>query len=57
MIRYLVNNQVGTVMYNIPHTYSLPIGLILFGILITKPFILAIGLIASAHIGIDRMIN
>lgn len=57
MVGYLVNNKVGTIMYNIVHTYSLPIGLIFLGILITKPFILAIGLIASAHIGMDRMIG
>lgn len=54
MLGYLVNNKVGALIYNFVHTYSLAIGVIIVG-LFTSPVVLAIGLILSAHIGLDRM--
>lgn len=57
MLGYLINSKVGAVAYNLIHTYSLAIGIIIFGLLFTSPAVLAIGLILSSHIGIDRMIN
>lgn len=57
MIGYLFNNKVGTVLYNLFHTYSLPIGAVILGVLLSSEVVLEIGLIWSAHIGMDRMIG
>ncbi|MBB3908366.1 DUF4260 domain-containing protein [Anoxybacteroides rupiense] len=57
MIGYLFNNKVGAVLYNLFHTYSLPIGAVILGVLLSNEVVLEIGLIWSAHIGMDRMIG
>lgn len=57
MLGYLLNNKVGAKCYNIFHTYSLPIIIVLVGLLISNQLVLAIGLIWSAHIGMDRTIG
>lgn len=57
MLGYLANNKVGAKVYNIFHTYSVVIIVIFIGIMLVQPTILAIGLIWSAHIGMDRMIG
>ncbi|MEW5321548.1 DUF4260 domain-containing protein [Geobacillus thermoleovorans] len=57
MIGYLFNNKVGAVLYNLFHTYSLPIGVVILGVLLSNEVVLEIGLIWSAHIGMDRMIG
>ncbi len=55
MFGYLVNNKVGAVIYNIFHTYTVTILVVVFGMVFSAPTIMAIGLIWSAHIGMDRM--
>lgn len=57
MIGYLLNNKIGAMFYNLFHTYIIAIIIILFGVLLSSPTVLAIGLIWSAHIGMDRMIG
>ncbi|WEG15085.1 DUF4260 domain-containing protein [Alkalihalophilus pseudofirmus] len=57
MLGYLVNSKVGARCYNIFHTYSLSITIVLVGLLLTNQLVLAIGLIWSAHIGMDRAIG
>ncbi|KKB42049.1 DUF4260 domain-containing protein [Bacillus thermotolerans] len=57
MIGYLVNNEVGAKCYNMFHTYSLPITMIIVGLLLSYPLVSAVGLIWSAHIGMDRAIG
>lgn len=57
MFGYLVNNKVGAVIYNLVHTYSSPIIVIILGLLLTSPIVVSLGLILSAHIGMDRMIG
>ncbi|SET18837.1 protein of unknown function [Salinibacillus kushneri] len=57
MLGYLLNNKVGAILYNLFHTYSLSIGFIICGIVLFNSTLLAIGLIWSAHIGMDRMIG
>lgn len=57
MFGYLLNNKVGAVLYNLFHTYSLPIGIITCGIILSNSAVLAIGIIWSAHIGMDRMVG
>ncbi|SDJ81009.1 DUF4260 domain-containing protein [Sediminibacillus albus] len=57
MLGYLLNNKAGAVLYNLFHTYGLSIGLVFCGLIVSNPHILALGLIWSAHIGMDRMIG
>jgi len=52
---YLKNNRVGSILYNLFHTYSVPAGIIIAGLLIGNQLPLMIGLIWTAHIGMDRM--
>lgn len=55
MIGYLINNKFGAMLYNVFHTYSLSIIIVACGLLLSNGTILAIGLILTAHIGMDRM--
>ncbi|MFZ4453918.1 DUF4260 domain-containing protein [Salibacterium aidingense] len=57
MIGYMGNDKVGAVVYNIFHTYILSIGVAAAGMVFSFPAVLAVGLIWSAHIGMDRMIG
>ena len=57
MIGYLVNKKVGAKCYNLFHTYSLPIMTVLIGVFLSNYLIVAIGLIWSAHIGMDRALG
>lgn len=57
MIGYFHNNKTGAVVYNVIHTYILPISVIFCGLFISSKIILAIGLIWVAHIGMDRMVG
>lgn len=57
MLGYLFNIKVGAVLYNVFHTYSLSICIIIVGLFLSNQMILAIGLIWSAHIGMDRTIG
>ena len=55
MIGYLINKKIGATIYNSIHTYSLSILIIISGLVLSSQLTLAIGLIISAHIGMDRM--
>lgn len=54
---YLLSNKVGSITYNLFHTYSLPITLIIYGIVSSTSSVVAISLVWIAHIGMDRMIG
>ncbi|GAA0599246.1 DUF4260 domain-containing protein [Virgibacillus siamensis] len=54
---YLKNNKVGSILYNLFHTYSFPAAIIFFGVLVDSHIFLMIGLIWAAHIGMDRMLG
>lgn len=57
MFGYLFNNKIGAIIYNIFHTYSISIAIILFGMMVDSDITLAIGMIWLAHIGMDRMVG
>lgn len=57
MVGYAFNHKTGAKVYNLFHTYSLPILLLIAGLFLSNSIILAIGLIWSAHIGMDRMLG
>ncbi|HLR69101.1 MAG TPA: DUF4260 domain-containing protein [Virgibacillus sp.] len=54
MLGYLVNNRTGSICYNLFHTYILAIILIMVAVISSLEWILALGLILSAHIGLNR---
>ncbi|MFJ7753539.1 DUF4260 domain-containing protein [Peribacillus muralis] len=54
MVAYLFDEHAGAKVYNVFHTYTLPIFLILSAIYLRLDVLLMIGLIWTAHIGMDR---
>jgi hypothetical protein len=57
MLGYIINNKIGAMLYNFIHTYTIVIIVIFWGLLLENQSALAIGLIWSAHIGMDRMLG
>lgn len=55
MLGYVFGHKIGAIIYNIFHTYSLSICVAVCGFILSHEAIFAIGLIWSAHIGMDRM--
>lgn len=55
MLAYLINNRIGAPIYNLFHTYIVSILLILIGLFLKSDVTLMIGLIWTAHIGMDRL--
>src|SRR5699024_3351406 len=56
-IGYLKNNKVGSILYNLFHTYSIPAAIMISGLFIHNRIAIMISLIWAAHIGMDRMIG
>lgn len=52
---YLLNIKVGAILYNIVHTYTFSLVIVILGFLFAHATILAIGIIFTAHIGMDRL--
>ena len=57
MAGYARSTKLGALIYNIGHTYLLPTILALYGLHSHRPFIVGIGLIWLAHIGMDRVLG
>lgn len=57
MLGYIVDNKIGSIIYNIFHSYILPLLLIIISVIIGQDAMLAIGIIWVAHIGMDRTIG
>jgi hypothetical protein len=57
MLGYLINVKWGAASYNLVHTISAPLFLLLAGYLGALPQFTPFGLIWLAHIGIDRMLG
>jgi hypothetical protein len=57
MIGYLAGTRVGSLSYNIFHTYTLPLALGSLGFWANIPLALLIALIWAGHIGADRLIG
>jgi hypothetical protein len=54
---YLMNRQIGAIAYNIAHSYAVSLPVAAFGFALDNSYVLAIGLIATAHIGFDRALG
>jgi hypothetical protein len=57
MLGYLKSKKLGTITYNLVHNYLLAIILIAIGVLWENVLLISLGLILSAHVGIDRLIG
>lgn len=57
MLGYLNNTRLGSIIYNIGHTYAVPAVLFGLGWFLAAPFLRAVALIWIGHIGFDRMIG
>lgn len=57
MLGYLINQKTGAVIYNLFHTYSIPIVVVILGTLLSSSVALQLGLIWISHIGMDRMVG
>ena len=57
MVGYAAGPAVGAAAYDVAHTYSLPVGLAAIGVLADADLAVQIGLIWTAHIGVDRAIG
>jgi hypothetical protein len=57
MFGYAINNKVGAYVYNLFHTYSIPLILIGVSMFMKIDVLLLIGLIWTAHIGMDRVLG
>lgn len=54
---YLAGPKVGSVSYNIAHSYIGAIGCLVIGFLLDAPTALCTGIIWCAHIGLDRALG
>lgn len=54
---YLKNVKIGSVLYNLFHTYTIPAVIMIFSLLLHNSIALMISLIWIAHIGMDRMLG
>lgn len=54
MVGYLINNKIGAYVYNIGHSLSLPVIIGVVGTYLDTRSVIAVSLIWTAHIGIDR---
>jgi hypothetical protein len=57
MLPYLINPHLGSLSYNVVHTYALPLALAVAAYQWEWPLPLALALIWLTHIGMDRMIG
>lgn len=54
---YLAGARVGAYSYNLVHSYAAPIALGVLGIIGERSILVAIGLIWTAHLGLDRALG
>ena len=57
MLGYLGGPRLGAALYNAAHTYALPALLAAAGALAGAPVLVALALVWTAHIGLDRMLG
>src|SRR5271165_2361805 len=57
MLAYLLNPRMGSLFYNIVHSYVLPLGLAVIAVAATKAGMLPFLYIWTAHIGMDRSLG
>ena len=57
MLAYVFNDGIGALIYNIGHTYVIPLILLILSVSLKQDLLLALSLIWIAHIGMDRTVG
>lgn len=57
IVAYAINKDLGTAVYNLLHTYTMPIIFITVSIVFSWTFGIQFALIWFAHIGMDRLVG
>lgn len=57
MLGYVKDNKFGAILYNLFHTYFIPIGICIYGMVMQSDVLLMLSLIWIAHIGMDRTVG
>ncbi len=57
MLGYLVNTRVGAASYNLVHTITLPLALLLLSYIVQQHLATELALIWTAHIALDRLLG
>lgn len=57
MVGYLAGPRVGSLSYNVVHTYALPLALGAFGFWFGGRLALLVALVWAGHIGVDRFVG
>ncbi len=57
IVAYAINKDLGTAVYNLLHTYTMPIIFIAVSIVFSWTFGIQFALIWFAHIGMDRLVG
>ncbi|MBF0706791.1 DUF4260 domain-containing protein (plasmid) [Alkalihalobacillus hwajinpoensis] len=57
MLGYVINNSIGSTIYNFGHKYVIPLILIILSVILHQDLMLALCIIWVAHIGMDRTIG
>ena len=57
MLGYLINKKVGANIYNVIHSYSIPLILYVLGNYLSENYLIAASLIWICHIGMDRLVG
>ncbi len=57
MLGYLIDAKVGSVLYNVVHSYVLPVLLSMFAIATNRTALISVICIWTAHIGLDRLLG
>jgi hypothetical protein len=57
MIGYMLNATIGAWLYNIVHSYALAIIVVILGYAIGVDAVISMGLILTAHIGMDQAVG
>ncbi len=55
ILGYLINARIGAVIYNVFHTYTVPVVLVTVTFMFAIKLLLLISLVWCAHIGMDRL--
>jgi hypothetical protein len=57
MVGFLSNVRLGAVAYNAVHNYILGVAVVVLGLALSQDLLTALGLILTAHVGIDRFLG
>lgn len=57
LLGYVAGPKVGSIVYNLGHSYVIPVAVALAGFSLDAPILLAAGLIWISHIGFDRALG